>query len=127
MSRSFLAWLLTTAGLALLSVSVVLVPNSAFADDGSGCDGDCVYYCDGFGCSLIEGTCSGECSCPNPPYFSLPTEPTYVRTDCANIPECLPCTIQCTPNQVCTGTLCHCCCLPGYGTYFCQWYFVNCP
>jgi hypothetical protein len=65
MSRSFVAWLLVTLGLALLSVSIVLVPTNAFADDGSACGG-CTYQWTGSMWMYMWSNCTGDCACVSP-------------------------------------------------------------
>lgn len=123
MSRSFVAWLLVTVGLALLSVSVVLVPNNAFADDGSGCDGRCVYTSDFSGTiwQLTSSTCAISCPCPYTPNIPPPTGPGQQKaTDCSGLVICVfDCSCP-TVGQPCAGaTGCTTCtCIDGlFGPY----------
>lgn len=122
MSRSFVAWLLVTLGLGLLSVSVVLVPDSALADDGEDSCGSCTYEWDGMMWDLVSNTClPNECECENPPNFPSGTYVGERRTaDCVGVPEfCVACV--CSASQLGQG------CSTG-GSYpsgfFCRTYCV---
>lgn len=117
MSRSFIAWLLVTVGLALLSVSVVLVPNTAFADDGSECEGGCVYQSDSTGIAWMpmSDTCTGiGCACPSVPNIDPPTGPgEQVQTDCGgNIIFCMEFFCFCSPPCTPIGPSCNWCTCP---------------
>jgi hypothetical protein len=105
MSRSFIAWLLVTLGLALLSVSVVLVPDNALADDGDPppC-GACTYGWDGSTWLMTSSSCTTDCECVPPD--SSGTTPGEQRTvDCA-ANSIISCVALCNPCASATFTPC---------------------
>src|SRR5947208_5816107 len=129
MSRFFLAWLLVTLGLALLSVSVALVPDNALADDGDPVScGTCTYQWNSMTRMWTMTLNCGHinCTCPNPP--GLPDGTTNGETRPVNcetytgLDSCIGCNPVCaTGNPPVPGP-----CVTGYPYVPPCWSYCSC-